>query len=335
MDVDNFDNFLLVSVKPIDVNFLVGRTAELADYLSNGLPGKGMGVAGGAAKGFFKEKAKKRSSLCVNVAPPTVIIPRSKTLEQCTRWNMGSVRVVSWHEDGKGGTSNRILELGVSGMGGGEMLSVPVDFKLSVSQPRDAHLAQISVEGSLSPVHFVIRYTDWLLIRSILKENVGDVPEFSNLERDYYDGLVEGARVVRYGGKKEASSSKKSPLDASLSLAAFTVKLVRNDDTVGQDGQQYDMTEVIMKEVSVEYSSTEDGAVSADVSCSNFNLTDLGDETRRLMKGDGTNPAAFHDIVKGYARDTNMPEIVMTYKVGDTSRDPTVSLGFYNLNIFG
>ena len=55
---DSFDSFLLVSVKPIDVNLLVGRTAELADYLSNGLPGKGMGVAGGAAKGFFKEKVR-------------------------------------------------------------------------------------------------------------------------------------------------------------------------------------------------------------------------------------------------------------------------------------
>lgn len=55
---EDFDSFLFVSVKPIVVNLLVGRTAELADYLSNGLPGKGMGVAGGAAKGFFKEKVR-------------------------------------------------------------------------------------------------------------------------------------------------------------------------------------------------------------------------------------------------------------------------------------
>ena len=183
---------------------------------------------------------------------------------------MGSVRVISWHEDGEGEvretsthvatilphatslthipsqTSNRILELGVSGMGGGEMLSKAVDFKLSVSQLRDAHLAHISVEGSVSPVNFVIRYTDWLLIRSILKENVGDVPEISNLEREY-EGLVEGARVVRYGGKKEANNAKRSPLKASLSLAAFTVKLVRNDDSTGD--RHYEMTEVIMTEV--------------------------------------------------------------------------------------
>ena len=86
----------------------------------------------------------------------------------------------------------------------------------------------------------------------------------------------------------------------------------------------------------MDYSSTEDGAVSLDVSCANFTLTDLGDEARRLMKGDGTRPAAFHNIVKGYARDTNMPEIMVTYKVGGVgASDPTVSLGFYNLNMFG
>ena len=277
-------------------------------------------------------QAKKRSSLCIDVAPPTITIPRSKSSHQHTRWKMGSVRAISWHEESGGGTSTRVLELGILGIGGGDVLPTPVDFKLIVTQPRHVHLAPISLEGYVSPVRFVIRYTDWLLVKAILRENVGDVREFSNLEREY-EGLVEGARVVRYGGKKEASTTKKSPISASLSLSAFAVKLVRDDDSIAD--MQYDMTEVIMKEVSVVYSSTEDGSVNFDVSCGSFTLTDLGDEARRRMKGEGTTTAAFHDIVKGYAREEKIPEIVVTYKRAGGASDPMFSLGFYHLNLFG
>ncbi|GMI12097.1 hypothetical protein TrVE_jg1786 [Triparma verrucosa] len=339
-NASSFDSFMKIAVKPISVNLVAGRTLELADYLSNGLPGKGMGVVGGKAKGFLKEKAKTRSSLCVEVAPPTIVIPRNKGSGEKTKWKMGSIGVISWHEEEKGG-HYRQLEVVISGVGGGNMVEVPVDLNVRISQQKDVELAPIRVLVVVTPIEVKMRYTDWLLFRSILKENISDIPKFSNLEREYA-GLVEGARVVRYGGGKEGKSEGvgeqtgklASPIDATLDLSTFAVTLVRNDDVAASN--PYELTRVELKNVKVKFGSEVDGGRSGEVSCGSFKLLDLGDEVRRRLKGDGTAAAAFHDIIKGYkgGGGESGDEIVLSYDYSLGS-DAVVSIGIYHLSIFG
>ncbi|GMH78198.1 hypothetical protein TL16_g07706 [Triparma laevis f. inornata] len=332
----SFEAFLKITVQPVNVNLVVGRTFELADYLSNGLPGKGMGVVGGKAKGFLKEKAKTRSSLCVEVAPPTIIIPRNKNSKENTKWKMGRIGVVSWHEE-KEKNHYRQLEISIVGVGGGDMVSTPVDLNILATQQRDVPLAPIKVAASLTKIGVRMKYTDWLLFRSILKENVGDIPKFSNLEREYA-GLVEGARIVRYGGgnseaKKDSTPALKSPIDATLYLTSSSITLVRNDDVATSS---YNLTRAEVKDVKILFSSGVDGATNADFSCKRFVLKDLADEVRRKLKGDGTPAAAFHDIIKGYdgGEGEGGREIVFSFS-RTPGKDAMAEIGIYHLNIFG
>jgi hypothetical protein len=72
------DDFIEISVAAVDFVFLRDRTEELVDYLSNGMPGKGMGATSRAAKGFVNDRIQKRSFFCVHVDSPNIIVPGNK-----------------------------------------------------------------------------------------------------------------------------------------------------------------------------------------------------------------------------------------------------------------
>ena len=57
------DDYLSVSIATLEFVYLRERTEELLDYLSNGLPGKGMGATSRAATGFIKKRIQTRSFL--------------------------------------------------------------------------------------------------------------------------------------------------------------------------------------------------------------------------------------------------------------------------------
>jgi hypothetical protein len=72
------DDFIDISVAAVEFVFLRDRTEELLDYLSNGMPRKGMGATSRAAKGFVSDRIQKRSFFCVHVDSPKIVVPRSK-----------------------------------------------------------------------------------------------------------------------------------------------------------------------------------------------------------------------------------------------------------------
>ena len=69
------DDFLSVRVASTQFVFIKERTEELIDYLSNGLPGKGMGVTSRAAKGFISKRILTRSFLEFQNDSPQVFVP--------------------------------------------------------------------------------------------------------------------------------------------------------------------------------------------------------------------------------------------------------------------
>lgn len=75
------DDFLDVSVSAVELVYFRGRTEELLDYLSNGMPGKGMGATSRAAKGFVSDRIRKRSFFNVHVDAPRLMIPQGQATQ--------------------------------------------------------------------------------------------------------------------------------------------------------------------------------------------------------------------------------------------------------------
>ena len=67
---------LSVSISTLKCNYIRSRSAEIIDYLSNGIPGKGMGATSKAAKGFIHKRIQSRSFLDVSIDAPQLIIPQ-------------------------------------------------------------------------------------------------------------------------------------------------------------------------------------------------------------------------------------------------------------------
>jgi hypothetical protein len=70
------DDYLWVSVATLRFNLIRERAEEILDYLTNGLPGKGMGATSEAAKGFINKRIQTRSYLELNIEAPQIYIPQ-------------------------------------------------------------------------------------------------------------------------------------------------------------------------------------------------------------------------------------------------------------------
>ena len=74
---DGIDDCLDVSVAALEVVYFKDKSAELLDYLSSGMPGRGMGATSRAAKGFVTKRVETKSLLFVHVQSPTIRVPKN------------------------------------------------------------------------------------------------------------------------------------------------------------------------------------------------------------------------------------------------------------------
>lgn len=96
----DIDDFLTAKMRPVEFIYLSERTAELADYLNNGLPGKGMGATSKAAQSFCESRIRTQSFLDIVIDHPRVFIPRSSSsLVGGCYLSLGTVSVTSWFEE--------------------------------------------------------------------------------------------------------------------------------------------------------------------------------------------------------------------------------------------
>jgi hypothetical protein len=91
---DDIDDFLSLTIAATRFTYLKERTEELLDYLSNGLPGKGMGATSRAAKGFISRRIQTRSFLQLRVNSPQIFVPQHEMAEQGLGLKLGTLLVL-------------------------------------------------------------------------------------------------------------------------------------------------------------------------------------------------------------------------------------------------
>ena len=95
----DIDDCLSLTVATVRFNYLTDRTGEIVDYLSNGLPGKGMGATSRAAKGFIQKRIRTRSFLMVSLNAPQLFLPRHRGEEEGIIMSLGDVNARSWFDE--------------------------------------------------------------------------------------------------------------------------------------------------------------------------------------------------------------------------------------------
>ena len=96
---DKIDDFLALRIQPLVINHVGERTAELVDYLNNGLPGRTMGVTAKATQSFISDRIRKRSFLEISLQN-RIVIPRSAaTHSGGFQINLLRGNIQSWFEE--------------------------------------------------------------------------------------------------------------------------------------------------------------------------------------------------------------------------------------------
>eukprot|EP00536_Pseudo-nitzschia_multiseries_P004057 jgi/Psemu1/323294/estExt_fgenesh1_pg.C_650034 len=203
---DDIDDFLSLKVAATRFTYLKERTDELLDYLSNGLPGKGMGATSRAAKGFISRRIQTRSFLQLQVDSPQIFVPQHEMAVQGLGLKLGDVNVQSWFEEAlcdapKSGDSEwwRILSLKLSGFSYGmiregssfESLSSatnPIDLDILLRKPTIKGRT-LSIRGTMSCFEVLLHYQDYALLRAVANDNIGrhvNTDKWDNVEKAYW-----------------------------------------------------------------------------------------------------------------------------------------------------
>ena len=243
------DDYLSISIASLQLSYFRGRTEELIDFLSNGLPGKGMGLTSKAAKGFIKKRIQTRSFLELTIAAPELRIPQHEESGNGLLLHLGDVQLRTWFEleEEQDSLSNknwcRALSVSVLGLGWNAYFNqqlqisddLPVDLHFDLRKPKSTTKAMV-LQGRLSFVVMRLRYSDYRLLHAVLANNVGkkvDVSQWDNIEKAYWMEAEEerdsseaqrndswsteqrvayssSARFVRYGPKGRLPSKGSS-----------------------------------------------------------------------------------------------------------------------------
>lgn len=267
----DIDDCLSLSVAAIRFNYLRDRTGELIDYLSNGLPGKGMGATSRAAKGFIKKRLRTRSYLLVALKAPQIFLPRHCGDEEGIMISLGDVYVRSWFDeaslqecealkceeltlqndfsisskkddmnDKDGKYLWRILSVSFLDLGwrihspkrNSLSFDNPVDLHLHLRKPPADNQLPLILRCKLSIMDLVLSYMDYILLRSVLKENL-----LKTVDKTFWDNVddkleanmlddngkrnnsviySENARIVRYGTLSRRNTLPKEEFEESV-----------------------------------------------------------------------------------------------------------------------
>ena len=260
---ERIDSFVSVRMASLQMIYLKDRTAEIMDYLSNGLPGKSMGFANRAAKEVIKETIKTQNILELSIATPHVFIPQHRESSFGLSVQLGQLSVKSWFEEkslegvkntpctqspGKARVQNtesnastppeapsipmdwwRTVSLQISGLGMkvsnpravDSSVPIPVNLQLLVFNP-SWYSNTLVLRGNLSHVEQSLKYTNYIFIKEVIKDNIGkpvdksswDNIGYSRAKDDHSDnglGLYRSvevqyapdARLIRYGHANE------------------------------------------------------------------------------------------------------------------------------------
>jgi hypothetical protein len=199
LNQENIDDYLNISVGAVQVTYLRERTEELIDYLSNGLPGKGMGATSKAAKVFINRRMQTRSFLDLTVAAPQLRIPQSADAENGLLLRLGDFQLRTWFELD---VEEWCRALSISVMGLGWNTYFRGDLRSNEELPVDLHFdlrkfvksKSLSLRGRLTSVTLLLKYSDYALLRAVLNNNVGrkpDISKWDNIEKAFWSEAAD------------------------------------------------------------------------------------------------------------------------------------------------
>jgi hypothetical protein len=231
------DDYLSVSIAMLRLCYIRERTEEILDYLSNGLPGKGMGATSKAAKGFINKRIQTKSYLDLNIQAPHVYVPQHEKTYRGVLVVLGDVEARSWFEEANLASAQnvwyRMLSLSLTGLYwsaneknshtelSGRVVAdtVPLDVKIDLKKPTKRGNA-IIVRGSLSCIELNLTYTVYILLKAIMKDNLSrkiDVSRWDNVEKAYsmeeegnHPLYSSDARFIRYGQDRVKNESSEA-----------------------------------------------------------------------------------------------------------------------------
>ena len=252
----DIDDYLTAKICSLEFNFIRERTAELLDYLTNGLPGKGMGATSKAAQSFCSSRIRSHSFLDVAIDKPRVFIP------QCASSTVGGLLLIfdtmtltSWFEEAcvhnkdiclpslvqgstfsfssKDDESNelldwwRVLNLKV-GIGIhieidkpiSELVNNPGTFFSSNITMHKPSLGEITVIQCSTPsLNINLKYREFIMIDMVVCNNIGidiDESKWDNIEKSYWQEQED----ILYQGNASIDD------DGSSTVYAETARLV-------------------------------------------------------------------------------------------------------------
>lgn len=320
-----------------------------------------MGATSKAAQSFCESRIKTRSFLDIVLERPRVFIPRSaSSLMGGCYLSLGTVAITSWFEEalacnvsssvGEEELQNtmdwyRVLDVKL-GLGISVELFEPAkglaspdtffETKLTVMKPTIGKVTQ--VRGGIKTFNIRLSYRDFLMLRLIMRENVGkaiDETQWENIEKIFWqtegtaaDGsshtdtgvlYAETARYVRFGEKVAA---KDTETRIEFLLESMNITLHRDDwfDNLDEEHASYlcyDICKFSVQNFKAILIKRSAGSSSASFSLHDMSFTDLGDYgrlARDIYLGGNEQkrpPCAFSVVAEGY---------------GESSQDPLLSL---------
>ncbi len=238
------DDYLSVSVATVRVCYIRDRIEEILDYLSNGLPGKGMGATSKAAKGFISKRIQTKSYLELNIKAPQMFVPQHEKSYRGILVRLGDVNARSWFEDANDEMEAnnkdvlqqsiwyRVLSISLTGLDwnanerdssfevdGCPMDAAPLDVVLEVRKPTSRGSAVV-VRGSLSCVELALPYTTFMLLNAVMRDNISreiDMTRWDNVEKAYWmeedvadqPTYSSSARFIHYGKERRQKAPEK------------------------------------------------------------------------------------------------------------------------------
>jgi len=336
---NEIDDCLVVSVAALEIVYQKEMASEMIDYLSNGMPGKGMGLTSQAAKGFVNKRIQTKSFLQIHAEAPRILTPCNDDADAGIDCNLGDLSLRSWVQSGQlNSDSMRRLTVSMLGLsartyafGYDDSCNDPLFSGININIDVEKRELQLSVRAKVSPIAVALRYTDFLTLLAVIKENVGKAvtkKKWDNLEVAWEEELSrdsvhhdsddsprfsneisysESARHVRYGVSE--STARADPNHAALLLTLdcdeVSLLLHRDDDLVVTETTDSGY-EVVLFVVQRLASSVDrrGGLESLSFSLGDVFLFDLGEVGRRRRRGHVDSPDAVpspYVMMNGYS----------------------------------
>lgn len=183
----------------------------------------------------------------------------------------------------------------------------------------------VVANATVSPVELLLRYTDFLELLRVFRDNLGrsiERADWDNLEVEWerqhgseswmptpesprFSNDVtysENARHIRYGMQKHKDGAIVQ-LDFRVACESFSLVIQRDDELTVNGVGAYDIVLLVVRVLRTSLSRHQDGLESASVSLGTLALFDLGLRTKLAGTGTSGNDLASRDycvMVEGY-----------------------------------